>query len=168
MIIDYKWETYTRNFFLKNFAFFSSFCFLFYLDANYLGLEVDEVITAGRISIRLLCSVCIGFLLANEVKLFMKGKYMYATDHYNIFILGLYLGYYYYLILTIFFSGSDLIQRQIICTFLWLLILIDINCYVSINRKFGFLVSMMKEVAVDLKYFLLFYLTVLTIFSLIF
>ena len=174
-MIDFKWVTYTKAFYLNQPKFFLAFIALFTVNIylqNYISscLECDTIVPLmfSNILDAMACGL-ICFLNLHEVKTLIRIGYMnYFTDIWNYVDIALFFTF----LLEVIVNYLDKIHgfgniKRFLQTLIILLSFIKLNFFLRIFEGFSFLVSMLRGVFSDLKFFLSFFAFVVITFSLI-
>lgn len=130
MIIDYKWTTYTRSYFVKQFLIFLLFVLAYFLDVNWIGLTADNdsddtdtsADTTSRIFwlviLRAAGVLLIGFFFLKEIQSMIQEGWEYFSTFWNYSDLSLYVGY--FLFVALAFTQTPTIVLQVLCSIIWL------------------------------------------------
>eukprot|EP00347_Sterkiella_histriomuscorum_P005927 403354731 len=173
IIIDFKWNQYTKSFFKKQFFIFLVFCFSFIFEVMYsliyLNRREDPIVDDRNpivlYSFKAVSLIVLSYFFVYELKqaIIQKG---YLMEIWNFFDYSLIISYLAEIILDELAPSSDalVITKILIVT----LIFLKICFFLRIYNGFSFLVSMMAAVFIDLKYFLAFFVVFILQFGIIF
>ena len=141
-MISFKWEKYTKNFFLYQFVLFLLFITAYFLDIYFYSIQNTDRSIVEMIIIKVFCLILIGCLAVYEFLQFLneESKRDYFKDFWN---------YVDFLIITMYptLVGADLsgLTPAYVtignCLFLVLMFL-KLCFYLRIFESFSFLVSM--------------------------
>lgn len=170
MVINFKWQHYTKGYFMwqlaKNLIFLASFI-LDLIFMNPKGLdEGSHESMVGSIVTRSICGVIMLDHLHYEVKQLklMGFKGYFTTDFWNTIDALLIASYASYVPIAFCFEFDYYAVRALQCGVLFLFA-IKLNFYLRIFDKMGFLVQMIVTVFYDLGYFLLYFCIILSFFT---
>eukprot|EP00347_Sterkiella_histriomuscorum_P004138 403361610 len=175
-IIDYKWDKYTKNYFRNHFALFLGFLALVIFDIYYFvinlnkeGLTDEEIQTIfiQKLCLQLVCWSYLLFLSYYETKsMILQGADSYFSEFFNYGDLALIFFYFVTSILDL--TGQVSSGLPILYSILIVQCYIKLVGYLRLYKGFSFLVSMLEAVFLDLKYFITFYLMILSLYAIIF
>lgn len=174
MVVNFKWQAYTKGFYIKQFIktlfFLACFVVEIVLTSQY-GFPDDDEYNAriAHIIIRSLCGLMIIDHVRYELRQLctigeVKSHYL-TKDFWNVFDVLITLLYTSYLPISFIYDNDDYITKILQCCIL-LLFSIKFNFYLRIFDKFGFLVQMIVTVFLDLRYFLAYFLIIVVFFAL--
>ena len=169
-IIDYKWDTYGRDFFLYKFYFYAVFLIFYYADIHTMDLVGEDGLRRKDLMFYVIKGVC---TLINLVFFFyelyqMKNDgldYFYDSWNYlELFGNGLYqLG------AVLDFLNSEIDDTtRIVVSFSLILTLAKVVYLIRVFKQLNFLVTMLITVVNDIFYFMILFSMFLLTFSMSF
>eukprot|EP00347_Sterkiella_histriomuscorum_P008062 403346519 len=167
IILDYKWQTYTRRFYLIQFYVFILFLVAYAIDIYFFVIQKEERDIAQQLIVKLTCLVCLlasGFY--EMVQLWKSSFTQYFQEVWNYFDLLMIIQY---VVIFIVDIQNEKPEAIIILQGLMLLLIFVKLCQnLRIFEGFSFQVTMLQAVFYDIKYFILLYIFVILIYGLIF
>ena len=114
-IVRFKWETYTRDYFIRRFYIFLIFIFSLLLDFMYCSSDTDVIFNnnselACNVSTQSLCSLVLIFFVIHEIKSYNRDKDTYQNDPWNYSDLLLIIAFIFYLPLSYLYSDILLVK----------------------------------------------------------
>jgi hypothetical protein len=173
MVVDFKWQKYTEEFFMFQFAktiiFMASFLADIIIMSPEDGIEDPESghYIASAIISRIVCSIIMIDHLLYEIKqLRSTHEYLehFTGDFWNIFDTLIFLLYVAYVPMSFTMDREEYAIKSMQCAIM-LLYAIKFNFFLRIFDKLGFLVQMIVTVFYDLRYFLLYFLILVSFFA---
>ena len=164
-IIQFKWETYTYQYYYKRFVVILIFICSLLFDFIFCQLLSDDGNQHCVQGSRLICSLVIIFFSFEEVVQFKRetDKIKYLKNWWNIFDILLILVYLIYLLMSFLYDKSNVtIAFQCLIV---VLTFIKVIFFLRIFEKLSFLVQMVTSVFSDLRWFMLFFSVFITTFA---
>lgn len=169
-VIDFKWNAYTREFFVIDFIKTIIFVMSFIIDIITLSPEgwkedSNDYFIACVVT-RSICGVYMIDFFINEMRQLKEERiYKYLTkDIWNFCDISLFSLYCAYVPVSFIYKGQEYTVKVIQCAII-MFISIKVNFYLRIFDKFAYLVQMITQVFYDLRYFILYFFIILSFFS---
>lgn len=162
MILDFKWHTYTRKFYLREFVIFFLFMLDLFIDINIYAVYIYKtgpdddsdtyhnhlrmVDQDGNTSVAFkVINICLSLiLLMNEPYLMWQNPMWYFTQLSNVVAIILYIMYVITALVGISMGEDATMFLQISYSIIWILVFIRLNFYLRCFDSFAFLVSMIR------------------------
>ena len=167
IIIEYKWRHYTRLFFLAQLIFFGVFIIFFVLDTIAIkrrkGFDSTD---NNQLAYRIICMVIQVLLFLYEIRDLKENVITYVTNVWNFNDFISFLCYLAFFILS-FTKEDEITALKSLQMAVTITSFIKLCFLIRIFTKLAFLVRMLVSVFYDLRYFLLFFLIVVGMFTIL-
>lgn len=174
-VINFKWDTYTRDFFIfqfyKSLVFFGAFVADIITTSpdgyDYDPAHIGSLYLVSNIITRGICTLYILDHIRYEYRQLMIGgkKLDYILeDFWNTIDVMLFLSYMIYLPISFIYDPETYLVKAIQCLIV-LIYSVKFNFYLRMFDKFGFLVQMVVAVFFDLRYFIIYFCMIVSFFS---
>eukprot|EP00347_Sterkiella_histriomuscorum_P003781 403362967 len=166
-ILDYKWDTYTNNFFLMQFTTFILFLIAYLIDLYFFVVQGSERQLSQQLIVKLTCACTLMASAYYEFILMRKQTFkVYIQEGWNFFDLWMIL---HYLLILIIDVQNEIPEGIVILQGVMLVLIFLKLCQnLRIFQGFSFQVTMLQAVFYDIKYFILLYAFVIFMYGLIF
>jgi hypothetical protein len=159
-VISFKWEAYTRGYFMGHFI--KALVFI-------LALVLDVTLTTDSIYLALSTRTIGGLLIADHSwlkarQLYYQGLKQYIMNFWNINDTMLALLYISYIPISFTKPPDDYGLKVVQCMLLGLAC-VKLNYFMRIFDRFSYLVQMVVRVFLDLQHFIFFYVVIIAMFS---
>lgn len=169
-VINFKWNQYTRSFFILEFSKFALFILAFILDVIFISPDgfdqsSDEARKAN-IAVRVVCGLLTLDNIRYELKqIWLLGLRLYlVSDVWNLFDMLHSAAYVAYLPIIFLYSPDYYAVKALQCSII-LLVLVKLNFFLRIFDDLGFMVQMVTAVFRDLQHFLVYFAILLSVFA---
>jgi len=156
MIVDYKWDTYTRQFFLNKLIIYFIFLGTLYTDIDFVFIPLEGERDKG---LYYLCRKAVGimiqmFFFSYEMQQLYKAGQDYFLDMWNYFELAG-IGLYSAAVFEDYYHSEITDLCKVFYIFTVLFCLVKVLFLLRVFKSISFLVMMIIQVIIDLGHFLI-------------